>query len=45
MSTEVEFKYFLDGVEVDKKDINFDQDLDIRVVEDIVNITTKNKNE
>ena len=43
MSEEIKFEYLLNGVPVEKEDINFDQNLEIRVVENKVNITTKIK--
>lgn len=43
MSKEIKFSYFLDGEVIDYEDINFNQDLEIRVVENKVNITTKIK--
>lgn len=45
MSEEITFKYFLNGVPVEKEDINFDQNLEIRVVGNKVKITTLIKKE
>lgn len=43
MSEEIKFEYFLDGELTKHEDINFNQDLEIRVVGNIVNITTSIK--
>lgn len=43
MSEEIKFEYFLDGELIKHEDINFNQDLEIRVVGNIVNITTSIK--
>lgn len=43
MSEEIKFQYFLNGELVNKEDVNFDQDLQIRVVDNKVHIFTNTK--
>ena len=45
MSEEIKFEYLLNGVPVQKEDINFDQSLEIRVVDNKVKVTTLSKKE
>lgn len=45
MSEEVKFKYFLNGVPVERNEINFEQNLEIRVVGNDVKVTTLIKKE
>lgn len=40
MSKEITFKYFLNGKEVDKLDINWNSNITIKTVEDQVYVTT-----
>jgi hypothetical protein len=41
MSEEVNFKYFFNGEEVDKSIINWDEDVNVKVVKDVVYVTSK----
>ena len=41
MSEKVKFKYFLDGKKVHKSEIDWDSNITIRSIEDIVYVTTK----
>lgn len=41
MTKEINFKYFLNGKEVKKSDIDWESDITIKTVEDRVYITTK----
>lgn len=43
MTREVTFKYFLDGVQVHKSEIDWDSDITIKSTEDIVYVTTNTK--
>jgi hypothetical protein len=45
MSEEVKFKYFLNGAPIQRSKINFEQNLEIRVVGNKVKITTLVKKE
>lgn len=45
MSEEVKFKYFLNEVPIERDGINFEQDLEIRVVGNDVKVTTLIKKE
>jgi hypothetical protein len=40
MTREVTFKYFLDGEQVHKSEIDWDSDITIKSVDDIVYVTT-----
>lgn len=43
MSEEIKFEYFLDGELINYEDINFNQNLEIRIVGSRVNIATSIK--
>lgn len=45
MSEEIKFTYFLDGEEINREEINWESNSTIKVVKDIVYITSEDTND